>query len=435
VAARARWTWWAPVALFTIGLAVSSLVLLWSWLSAPVSHPGWFVQNDLIRSIQNAWWQGRHSGLLRLYSGDGATLVGLPGFQMLLVAIVLLGQHVGLSAPGEGAPLHAAVLGSGVHPVGSIWYLVVPLALAAAFAALFPFDALVRRCQLTGPRRVAVLSAVTVLIAWSAAYWGHPEYAVASGFLAGAVVRAQDRRWGSAGWLLGFGVACQPVVLLAVPLVLVLAQRRWVTTLVRTCIPPLVAVALPLVGDPRDTLHAVLVQSESWRIDPHHRTPLLALVPHPNRVMVNPGWPRDVALGLAVVLAFPLARWVRRRADVRALTWAVAVVLALRCTSESLVYPYYVFPFLIFSLPSVSGGRWFRAVGVLGYAAALVTLVSADVFGSWAYWSVLIVGQAGLLAIAFPGSTSGEEAPGAWRSAASPADRQDPGQLASAPTT
>jgi len=396
--ARILWTWRAPAVLFAVGLLLASVGLLWSWLVAPTAHPGWFVQNDLIKSSENAWWQGRTGGLTHLYSGNGALLEGLPGYQLWLVAVVLLGQHVGMPIPGEASSSH--VVFGAVHPVGSIWYLVVPLALGAAFAALFPFDALVRRIGIRGAPRIVTLSVLTVLIGWSAAFWGHPEYAVASGFLAGALLSAGSGQWRRAGWLLGFGIACQPVVLLTVPLLLLLARRDWLRTFVRACVPPLVVVFLPLVGDPGDTLRAIFVATEDPRYG--HHTPLLAVVPHPHLLAVSAGWPRTSALLVALGLAIPLARWVRSRVDLQALVWATAAVLALRAVSEALFFPYYLTPFLVVALSIAFGHRWARALGAVFWAAGLIVLVSSHVLGLWAYWSVLVAGEAGLLALTLP---------------------------------
>jgi len=399
---------------------------------APTTHSGWFVDNDLIRSLQNAWWQGRNAGLTHLYSGDGAILEGPPGYQLWLVAAVLLGQHVGLSPPVERASSSVSAVGAAVHPVGGIWYLVVPLALVVAFAAVFPIDSLIRRAGLAGRRRVLTLSGVTVLIGWSAAYWGHPEYPVAVGFLAWALVRADERRWCSAGWLLGLGLACQPMVLLTLPLLVILARADWWRVLIRVCIPPLVTTALPIIGDPSDTVRAILRAPGDPRFG--HHTPLLAVVPHPHLLEVNSGWPRTASLLVAVALAVPLAGWVRDRLDLRALIWATAALLSLRGCAEALFYPYYLTPFLIMSLCLVVGHRWPRAFAGMAWAAALTAFASAHVLGPWAYWSVLLVGEAGLLVLAYPPAHGRSQPTDAGASSAS-VRPEDPGQLASAPTT
>ncbi len=94
--------------------------------------------------------------------------------------------------------------------------------------ALFAADAIAERLGATRPKR-AVLAAAGAVALWNVSVrWGHPEDAVAVGLLLFGILALSDGRTGRSAWLIGAAVAVQPLVLLALPVVLtVIAPRRW----------------------------------------------------------------------------------------------------------------------------------------------------------------------------------------------------------------
>ena len=145
-------------------------------------------------------------------------------------------------------------------------YLVVVSALA-----LFAADAIAEALSVPRPRR-ALLSAAGAVALWGVTVqWGHPEDAVAVGLLLFAILALSRGRIARSGWLLGAAVATQPLVLLALPVILIVIQPRRLAAY--WCAPP------PLVcccwrPPPRRTGRPPSTRSRSSRTGQPSTTPL-----------------------------------------------------------------------------------------------------------------------------------------------------------------
>jgi hypothetical protein len=354
------------VLLWAVAVTTATVWTCWSTSKAhALQQPGNL--NDFTWAILNAGGQSYRGGLAHLYAGDGSILVALPGFQLFLVFLVRVLGWFGARPPAD----HLVLLHgrAGYAAVGVAWPVMELISYALAFATIVPLATLARRCGVTGWRLAAFLLSASGALWWMSVDWGHPDDTIALGLLALAADRMLDHRAAGAAWLLGVGFAVQPLVVLAAPLLLVLEPaRRWLVLLVRMATPGLVALSIPLIGDPRDTLRQVVDQPTYPRVG--HPTPWTALVPHPQAGVVYAGWPRSVGVLLAVAVALLLARRVRRQGAVAPseLVWLMAACLTLRCLFESVLFPYYVVPPLVFALLALA--RRHPSVGMVGLIAA-----------------------------------------------------------------
>ncbi len=167
-------------------------------------------------------------------------LISLPGAAVILLpcAAVISALGLSLAIPGP-ANLHPAV-----------WLLAGPYQMALSCVTLFAADALVERLGVSRWRR-ALLTVAGAGILWSvSARWGHPEDAVAVGLLLYAVLAQSNGRIALGGWLAGAAVCVQPLVLLALPVLLaVLPWRRLVTFLARAAAPSAVLLGAAALGN------------------------------------------------------------------------------------------------------------------------------------------------------------------------------------------
>ena len=352
-------TWVAPGVVWLASIALAGVKIYSNYSRAAELHRSQDF-NDFVWTVLNARADLGHAGLVHMYQGNGSILVALPGFSLLLVGLIRVLTLVGISAPGEGLIwLHGGHYAAN-YLAGRSWWVVYGFSLGVSLAALFPLDALARRCGITGLRRGALLVALGVSL-WSLAVpWGHPEDGLAMGFLAWAALRALDGRWRPAGWLLGFGIAVQTLAVLGAPIVFAMAGvRRWPRLLARAVIPGLIAIAIPLIGDPSDTLRQV-VKQPTYPLNRNARiTPWLSVVPHPHVGIVDAGWPRTVAVLLAFLLALLVIRWWGPSGTLTpsALIWTIGVSLSLRCVFESVMFSYYLMPPLLFFLVAAFNDR------------------------------------------------------------------------------
>lgn len=300
-----RWTVrHLPPVLATVAVLVASLVFS-LWWNLHVDHNKvWYEPADLWRTML-ASVRLAHGQLSQLYTG-GTNLVSFPGAAVIL------------------AP--AAALISALHyplapPIGTItdtdaWVIALPYIVLISCSVLFAADALARRMGASMGRRLLLAGAGAVALWNVVPYWGHPEDCVAVAFLLyGVDAAAAGRRSGSA-WLVGLGLAIQPLVLLAVPvLAVVTAGRRVVGWLVRAAIPPAIAVGAALATNWSATWYQIVDQPNWPYID--RPTPWIALAPHLTSQTVAAGPGRSIAVGLAILAAWPAwAAW--RRAEQRA---------------------------------------------------------------------------------------------------------------------
>jgi hypothetical protein len=376
---RRAWPLAVAGAFVMTGMAYS---LFW----APVvrHHSYWLMSGDLWGTYRAAHWVG-WGDLGGVYS-SGTALVTFPGILLVLAPLAMLTGTLGLT---EAFPKFVA------HPTA--WFALGPASLLLSAVPLFACDALAERLGLSRGRR-AVLCVAEAAVLWNVAViWGHPEDAVALGLALYALVFALDGRWVGAGWLFGAAMATQPLVVLMFPVLMALAGRGRVAGLaVRSALPAIAVVLTPLISQFYDTTHALLDQPNFPNLD--HATPWTTLAP----VLGGRGRELAVAAGpgriVAVVLACGLGWWARRWRDrPELIVWAAALALALRCFTESVLVPFYIWPVLAVGLvlAARAGRGRLAAAAVVGIA---LSAVAQSHLGELPWWSIVTVGIVVVLA-------------------------------------
>jgi hypothetical protein len=377
-----------PIVVTVLSLVTGmAYCLLWSPI---VRHTHvWVVPWDIWGAYRSAHLIG-WGDLGGVYSA-GTGLVTFPGILLLFAPVAMVTGAFGMT---ESFPFNLP------HPTA--WLALGPYEILISCGALFAFDALAERLGVgRGRRRVLCLAEGVVL--WNVSVlWGHPEDAVALALAVYALVLGLDGRWGGAGWIFGAAVATQPEVVLMLPVMLALAGRnRALPLLVRMALPSVLLLATPLAASFHVTAHALVDQPNFPNID--HRTPWTSLAPRlggsGERLSVAAGPGRLVAVALACAVGWWSRRW-RERPEMVVL--AVALCLALRCFTESVMDSFYVWPVLAVGLVMVMrGSLWRGAIGVV--AAVGVTVCADSHLGEWQWW-VLVTG--GIVAVLLCGIPS-----------------------------
>ncbi len=384
--ARRRWPLAATAGLIVIGMVTST------WGAILVGRPDWALPDDLWRTLIAAQ-RLLHGNLSGLYTPP-TTLISFPGAALILVPIVAVAGVAGLSlqmpGPQNGDP--------------GVWLLAGPYEIAVAALVLFAADAIAEHLGASWPKR-AVLAAAGAVALWGVTLrFGHPEDAVAVGlFLYGivALARARTRR---AGWLTGAAVAVQPLVLLALPLVLaVIERRRWAGFLARAAAPAVLALGLAAAANWHATVTAVTRQPNSPTVN--HPTPWISLTTHLSGGLVAAGPARALAILAAGGCAVAVGR--RWRAAVPEwspemltyLLWWIAVALALRSLFEPVMVAYYIWPVLAVALIPATR-NWPRLATAAAMAAALTFAAQLPWRDPWRWWLLMITGLALVLWLA-----------------------------------
>lgn len=352
----------------------------------------WALPDDLWATMTAA------QRLLHLHLGGLYTaptnLVSFPGAAVILVPIAALLDAAGL-------PLHAGR--QPAHPAE--WLLIGPYTVVISSVALFAVDALAERLGLSRPKRF-LLAAASATALWNPTIrWGHPEDAVATGLLLYGILALSKSKTARAAWLVGAAVAVQPLVLLAVPLLIaVLEPRRIAGFLARAAAPSVVLLAAAAAANWHATITAVTKQPNWPAVD--HPTPWLFLAPRLGNGTVAAGPARTLAVVVACLCAlFVAIRWRTSRPDRTAPEWATeelarvlwwtAVALALRCVFESVMVSYYVWPALAVAL--ITGSRnWPRLLATGTVAVTLTFVAQSSWRNPWAFWAPIT----GLLCLA-----------------------------------
>jgi hypothetical protein len=381
--ARRRFALAATVVLIAIGMASTT----W-WGPLLAGKSAWQLPDDLWGTLLAArrLAQLNVGGLYTAPTG----LVALPGAALILVPIVALidAAGLGLAVPGP----HNA------HPLA--WLAAGPYEIALSATALFAADSIAERLGVSGGKR-AVLAASCGVALWSVSVrWGHPEDAVAVALLLYGILALVESRFARSAWLVGAAVAVQPLVLLAVPVLLVVIEpRRLAGFLVRAAAPGASLLGPALSANWSATMNAVANEPNWPSID--HPTPWTSLGPDMSHGAVAAGPARGIALLLACGCALVVERrWhAAKRAtewsadDLAELLWWVAVALALRCVFESVMVAYYVWPALAATL--VAASRHWRRLLPTALAATSLTFASQVSWrGPWAWWAMVLAGLA-----------------------------------------
>jgi hypothetical protein len=283
------------------------------------------------------------------------------------------------------------------HP--QVFLLLGPYELILSAVALFACDALAERLGVSRSRR-AVLGAVEAALLLNVSVrWGHPQDALAVGLVIYAVILGLNGRWKGAGWLFGLAFAVQPLVIVVLPILLAMAGRQRALGLIARGVGPAVVITIPpLAGDFHHTYTALSQQKAFPRRN--HATPWTTFAPKlggsGKLVAVGGGPVRLISLALAAALGWWARRW-RSRPEM--LVWAVAVALALRCYTESVMTSYYLWPALAVALVVAARCQsWRFAVAI---AAAIFTSIAAQWnLGEFPWWALDVGGITVVLAVA-----------------------------------
>jgi len=351
----------------------------------------WALPDDLWATLTAAQ-RLLHLHLSALYTPP-TNLVSFPGAAVILTPLVALMDAAGLPLKAGPQPAHPAE-----------WLLIGPCTVAISAVALFAADALAERLGLSRPKRF-LLAAASATALWNVTIrWGHPEDAVATGLLLYGVLALSKERTAMAGWLVGAAVSVQPLVLLALPLLIaVLEFRRIPGFLVRAAAPSVVLLGAAAAANWHATITAVTKQPNWPKVD--HPTPWLFLAPRLGNGTVAAGPARTLAIVVACLCAVYVAiRWRSDRArkdrkewtreELTAVLWWTALALALRCVFESVMVSYYVWPGLAVAL--IPGSRNWPRLLATGTAAVTLTFVAQSSWRNpWAFWTPIT----GLLAL------------------------------------
>ena len=256
---------WLPLTAMA-GLIVVGIVTS-TWGVAVFGRADWALPDDLWRTLIAAQ-RLLHGDLSGLYTPP-TELVSFPGAAVILVPAVAVIDAAGLSLQLPGPQ----------NPDPSAWLLAGPYEIAVASLALFAADAIAAHLGAAWPKR-AVLAVAGAVALWGVTVrFGHPEDAVALGlFLYGVLALAQQRASRS-GWLTGAAVAVQPLVLLALPVLLaVIEPRRRPGFLARAAAPGAVLLGIAAAANGRATVTAVTSQPNSPAVN--HPTPWTSLAGH-----------------------------------------------------------------------------------------------------------------------------------------------------------
>ena len=358
----------------------------------------WALPDDLWRTLVAAQ-RLLHGNLTGLYTPP-TDLVSFPGAAVILVPLVAVTDAAGLSLQLPG-PQNG-------HP--GEWLLAGPYEIAIAALALFAADAIAEHLDASWPKRAALAAAGAVALWGVTLRFGHPEDAVAVGlFLYGLLALARTgqtatrtgqtaTRTGRAAWPIGAAVAVQPLVLLALPLVLVVIERRRrAGFLARAAAPGALLLGIAAAANWHATVRAVTSQPNSPTVN--HPTPWTALSAHLGGGMVAAGPARALAVlaacGCAVAAGRRWGTAVREGEwspeTLARLLWWVAVALALRSVFEPVMVAYYVWPALAVALIPASRS-WPRLAGAGIAAAALTFAVQLPWRDPWGWWLLIIAG-------------------------------------------
>jgi hypothetical protein len=376
------------------------------WGPVYYHEQAWAVPDDLWATLVAAQ-RFLHLDLAGLYTAP-TNLVSFPGAALILVPVAAIMDAAGI-------PIQAGQ--QGVHPVG--WLVAGPLETLLSAVALFAADALAERMGVNLLKRF-LLAAAEATALWNVTVrWGHPEDAVAVGLLLYAVLALSNGRLNRAAWLAGAGVAVQPLVLLAFPLLVAAVEpRRLPGFVARAATPAVALLAAAAAANWTATIHAVTNQPNAPTID--HPTPWIYvsfLAPHMSGGSVAAGPAR--ALAVLVACGCGLLTWRRwqtarlagawRPDDLAALLWWIAVTLALRTVFEAVMVSYYVWPPLAVALVAASRD-WLRLLPASVTAIVLTFLAQSSWRNPWVWWTPVVVVLALTLAAARPARSPAAQA-------------------------
>ena len=152
-----------------------------------------------------------HGHFGAIYASSTA-FFAFPGILVLLAPMAALTNALGMGA--DVYPAHVVA-----YP--QAFLLLGPYEVLLSAFALFACDALAERLGVEWRRRGILALTEGVVLFNISALWGHPEDALAVGLAIYGFIAAFDGRFPRAGWLFGAAVAFQPLVIVALPILIV----------------------------------------------------------------------------------------------------------------------------------------------------------------------------------------------------------------------
>jgi hypothetical protein len=378
----------ATVGLMAVGMAATTwgAHFVRPWEAHLTGKPAPVLPEDLWATLAAAR-RLLHLDLRGLYTRPTG-LVAFPGAALILVPVVAV---IGAAGLGLAAP-------SAANPHPGAWLLAGPYEMALSGVALFAADALAERLGVSPSRRALLATAGAVALGGVSLAGGHPEDAVAVALLLLGVLALSDAKTWRSAWLVGAGVAVQPLVLLALPVMLaVLERRRLAGYLTRAAAPSALLLGAAAAANWKATLTAVTSQPNWPAAD--HSTPWAALAPHVSGGGVAAGPSRALAILAACGCALAIRRRWRATGHVAAwspaflgdVLWWVAAALATRCVFEPVMVAYYLWPALAVALITASRS-WPRLIATSLAAVTLTFVSGAGWPGSWSWWASMMAG-------------------------------------------
>lgn len=418
-----------------------------TWGPAMIGRTEWALPYDLWGTLI-ATTRLAHGNIGGLYAPPTG-LISLPGAAVILLPAAAVISALGLSLAIPGP--------HNLHP--PVWLVAGPYQIALCCVTLFAADALAERLGVRFWKR-GLLAAASAGILWSvSARWGHPEDAVAVGLLLYAVLAQSRGRLTRAGWLAGAAVCVQPLVLLALPVLLApLPWRRMVPFLVRAALPSALLLAATAIANWHDTYMSVTSQPNSPVIN--HPTAWTSLAPQMANHNVAAGPFRLATIVLACLCALAVRRHWQSRAGQAAggtaagweaaggeadrteaghhgtghhgighhgaghraapgpgnvppwtaalltdVLWWVALTLALRSFFEPVMVSYYPWPPMAVALIPAATLSWPRLVAASVLAGGLTAAAQGPSHAVWIWWVPIVTGLVVLLALARPART------------------------------
>jgi hypothetical protein len=397
---------WLARRLFPLLAAVLVIVtgmVSTTWGPHLLGRSAWALPNDIWGTLIAAR-RLLHLDLGGLYTAPTG-LVSFPGTALILVPVVAVIDAAGIGLAAQGP--------QNIRP--EAWLLAGTYDMAISAVALIAADSVAERLGVTRPKR-ALLAAAEGVALWSVAVrWGHPEDAVAVGLLVFGILALSDSRARRSAWLIGAAIAVQPLVLLALPVVLaILEPRRLAGFLTRAASPSALLLGAAAAANWPATFQSVTRQPNWPAID--HTTPWTALAPRLSNGAVAAGPARVLAIVLACGCAVVVGRrWRLTRHNagrspeaLRELLWWVALALAARCVFESVMVAYYLWPALAVALIAASSS-WSRLIKTAIAASVLTVLAQAPWHDVWVWWAPVTAGLALTLYFAGPERSDEEE--------------------------
>lgn len=405
-------TW--PV-MMSVVILVTGMAFMLFWPSMVQHRSGWETGGDMwgiFRAAHYIGW-GYLGGVYDASTGVNS----LPGLEVILAPVAMLSGHLGLS---ESFPPFFIQ-----HPTAAL--LLEPIELILASSVLFAIDALAQELGVARSRRAALCVASAVLVWPTVAIWGHGEDCLALMFAVYALAAGLRGSWRASGWLFGFALVTQPLVVMILPLVIAASPTgQRMMTAIRSMAISAVLVVVAFASNFADTYRSLIQQPTPPSIN--HATPWVSLAPRVADVGSSPGSDASLTFRLGrfvtggaevhshavllvsggagravealVAVLVGIYVWRRPQTPDR-FVWLAAACLGMRCLFEAVMTPYYLAPPLILTLAIASrqGGKRFAGVCMLAFE---ISFFAYHHLNPWAWWLPVVAGMAAALALAHP---------------------------------